>query len=119
MAISRKQFVAALGSGGALWMLAGCGGGGYGGGGSSTPTSSCSGGIATNHGHTLPIAVADLDSPTPKSYDITGSADHGHGVTLSVAQLGQLKGGTAVTVTSTAASTDGHTHAVTVSCLIY
>jgi len=118
MDISRKHFVETLASGGALLMLGSCGGGGYNSGG-GTLTSSCSGNIAANHGHTLPIVPADVDSPTAKTYDITGSADHGHSVTLSVAQLGQLKAGTAVTVTSTAASTDGHTHAVTVSCVIY
>ena len=118
MDISRKQFVETLASGGALLMLGSCGGGGYGSSG-GTPTSSCSGSIAANHGHVLPIVATDVDSPTAKTYDITGSAGHSHGVTLSVAQLGQLKGGTAVTVTSSAATTDGHTHAVTVSCVIY
>lgn len=119
MEISRKRFVEALASGGALLLLSGCGGGGYSGGGTVTPSSSCSGDIAANHGHVLPIAVADLDSTSPKTYDITGSATHGHSVTFSVAQLGQLKAGMAVTVTSTPATTDGHAHAVTASCIIY
>ncbi|HSB21676.1 MAG TPA: hypothetical protein VLE94_01070 [Burkholderiaceae bacterium] len=120
MDISRKRFVEALASGGALLLLSGCGGGGYSSGGSTVmATSSCSGDIAANHGHVLPIAVADLSSASPKTYDITGTATHSHSVTLSVAQLGQLRAGTAVTVTSTPATTDGHTHAVTVSCIIY
>jgi hypothetical protein len=119
MDISRKRFVEALASGGALLWFGGCGGGSDYGSGGGMATSSCSGDIAANHGHALPIAVADLDSTTPKTYDIMGSAPHGHSVTLSVAQLGQLKGGNRVTVTSTAFSGDGHTHAVTVSCIIY
>lgn len=116
MHISRKRFVEALTSGGALLLFGGCGGGGYGGG---MATSSCSGSIAANHGHALPIVVADLDSTTPKTYDIMGTATHGHSVTLSVAQLGQLKGGAAVSVTSTPGDSDNHTHTVTVSCVIY
>ena len=119
MDISRKRFVEALTSGGALLLFGGCGGGGYSGGGTGMATSSCSGNIAANHGHVLPIVVADLDSTTPKTYDIMGTAAHSHSVTLSVAQLGQLKGGAAVSVTSTPGASDNHTHAVTVSCVIY
>lgn len=119
MDISRKRFVRALTSGGALLWFGGCGGGGGYGSSGGVATSSCAGDIAANHGHALPIVVADLDSTTAKTYDITGTATHSHGITLSVAQLGQLKGGAAVSVTSTPGSTDGHTHAVTVSCIIY
>ncbi|HEX6017727.1 MAG TPA: hypothetical protein VFZ28_06485 [Burkholderiaceae bacterium] len=118
MVITRKRFVETLASGSALLLLGSCGGG-YGGSAGAMGTSSCSGSIAGNHGHVLPIVVADLDSATPKTYDIMGSANHSHEVTLSVAQLGQLKAGVAVTVTSTPAATDGHTHAVTVSCILY
>ncbi|HSW27681.1 MAG TPA: hypothetical protein VLJ62_33305, partial [Burkholderiaceae bacterium] len=82
------------------------------------PTSSCSESIVGNHGHVLTIPVADLDSQTPKSYDIAGAAGHNHQVTFSAAQLAQLKAGTAVTVTSTAFAGDGHTHSVTVDCVI-
>ena len=119
MDISRKRFVETLASGSALLLFGSCGGGSssYGSGG-GTGTSSCDGAIAANHGHVLPIVVADLDSTTPKTYDIMGSAPHSHSVTLSVAQLGQLKAGTSVTVTSTAFPGDGHTHAVMVSCVI-
>lgn len=120
MDITRKHFVEALASSGVALLFSGCGGGYSGGsGGRAMGTSSCSGDIAGNHGHVLPIVVADLDSATPKTYDIMGSANHSHEVTLSVAQLGQLKAGVAVTVTSTPAATDGHTHAVTVSCILY
>src|SRR5262245_53897355 len=108
MDISRKRFVETLASGRALLLFVSCGGGGgySSGGGTMGGTSSCSGDIAANHGHVMPILVSDLDSTTPKSYDIMGTATHSHNVTLSVAQLGQLKGGAMVTVTSTPGSTD-------------
>jgi hypothetical protein len=119
MDISRKQFVEAALGGSALLLFSSCGGGGYGG---STvmPVSSCTPTISANHGHVLTIPIADLDSPTAKTYDITGTANHSHSVTFSSAQLASLKvTGTIVTVTSTAATTDGHTHSVAVSCVIY
>jgi hypothetical protein len=124
MDISRKRFLETVASGGALLLFGSCGGGGsdYNGsttGGNPTPVSSCTPVISANHGHVLAIAIADLDSTTPKTYDITGSAPHSHSVTLSVAQLGQLKAGTTVTVTSTPFSGDGHMHDVTVACVIY
>jgi hypothetical protein len=118
MDITRKQFIETLAGGGALLLFSSCGGGGYGGG--SMQTSSCTPTIAANHNHALTIAVADLDSPTAKTYDIMGSnTTHTHSVTFSTAQLGQLKAGTMVTVTSSPAATDGHTHSVSVSCVIY
>jgi len=123
MDISRKRFIEALAGGSALLVFSGCGGGdsSYGGGNPApapAPTSGCSEAISGNHGHALTIAVADLDSPTAKSYDIMGAAAHSHQVTFSTAQLAQLKAGTPVTVTSTAFSGDGHMHDVTATCII-
>jgi len=118
MEITRKQFLgAALGSGAGL-LLPACGGGGYGGS-SGTPSSSCGATIADNHGHTLTIAVADLNATADKVYDISGAASHAHAVTLTLAQLAALKAGTALNVTSSPAATDGHTHAISASCIIY
>lgn len=71
--------------------------------------------IASNHGHALSIPVVDVDSTADKVYSILGSADHNHLITLTAAQLAQIKGRTAVVVTSTMAG-DGHTHQVTVNC---
>jgi len=122
MDISRKRFVETVVSGGALLLFHGCGGGGgysAGGGGTAMGTSSCGASISDNHGHVLAIAVADLDSTTARTYNIMGSATHSHNVTFSVAQLAQLKAGDAVSVTSTPGSTDGHTHQVDVTCIIY
>ena len=124
MDISRKRFVETATAGGALLLLGSCGGGGtgYSGGvaaGNAMPASSCTPDIAGNHGHVLAIAVADLDSGTDKTYNIQGGATHNHQVTFTVALLRQLKAGDAVTVTSTPGSADGHTHEVTVSCMLY
>lgn len=120
MTISRKRFVQAVAGGSALLVFHGCGGGGSYGGGGMTQTSSCTPTISANHGHVLSIAVADLDSPTAKIYDIMGTnTTHTHSVTFSTTQLQQLKAGTMVTVTSGPAATDGHTHPVAVSCIIY
>ena len=53
------------------------------------------------------------------TYNIVGAADHNHLITLTAAQLQQIKAKTAVTVVSTA-GTDmyigTHTHSVTVNC---
>ena len=70
--------------------------------------------ISGNHGHSLSIAAADLDSTTAKTYSIQGAATHDHLVTLSPAQLATLKAGGSVTVTST--TTLAHDHAVTITC---
>jgi hypothetical protein len=70
--------------------------------------------IELNHGHVLTIPMADLDATADKTYSIQGGAIHDHMVTFTVAQLGMLKGGTAVTVTSTVT---GHSHVVHASCI--
>jgi len=70
--------------------------------------------VSANHGHTLTIPAADVDSTVAKTYSIAGAAGHDHTITLSPAQLAQIKAKTAVTVTS---SVDvGHFHDVTVNC---
>lgn len=71
--------------------------------------------ISANHGHALTIPAADVDSTVTIVYGIAGSADHNHLVTLSAAQLAQIKAKTPVTVVSTMGG-DGHTHSVTVNC---
>lgn len=117
MQIDRKQFLGITLGTGAAWALQACGGGGYSGG--STPTSSCSAAIGTNHGHTLTITVTDLESAADKIYDIAGSADHTHSVSLTLSQLSSLKSGISVSVTSTPGGVDNHSHVVNASCTIY
>ena len=63
----------------------------------------------------LTIARADLDATTPQTYHIMGTATHDHTVTFDVAQLGQLKNGLSVVVTST--MTNIHMHDVTATCV--
>ncbi len=121
MAMTRKEFIDALAGGTVLLVFSGCGGGGdgYSGGGGMMSSGGCTETIAQNHGHVLVIATADLSSTTDKSYDIHGTADHTHTVTLTAAQLAQLKSGASVTVSSTtnASMTYGtHFHSVSVSC---
>lgn len=118
--ISRKQFLGALGSGTVVLWLQACGGGGssYDSGGGGGGNASCGAGesnISSNHGHTLTIDEADLDSTTDKTYNIMGSADHNHTVTFTPAQLAMLKSGLDVTVTSSI--TNVHSHGVTASCM--
>jgi len=110
--------------------LTGCGGSGGGYGGTPPPPAaaappppppppaalSCGAtAIAGNHGHSLSIPAADVDSTVTMAYNIMGTADHNHLVTLNAAQLAQIKGKTAVVVISSMAG-DGHTHQVTVNC---
>ncbi|MEO8151526.1 MAG: hypothetical protein ABI605_00545 [Rhizobacter sp.] len=120
MGIKRKEFCGALLSGSALLILQGCGGGSdYGSAPAPTPGNQCGASgnaIAGNHAqpHVLTIARADLDATTPQTYHIMGLADHDHTVTFDVAQLGQLKSGMSVAVTS---SQTGHTHSVTATCI--
>jgi hypothetical protein len=126
MDITRKRFIELFSTGSALLILHGCGGGSdYGGAPAPAPgapapapASGCSEAISANHGHTLTVPVADLDSPTARTYDIAGAAGHSHQVTFSPMQLQQLKAGTAVSVGSTAFPGDGHSHNVTVTCVI-
>ena len=121
MDITRKRFIELFSGASALLILHGCGGGDdYGGAPAPAPmpSSGCGEQITANHGHALTVPVADLDSPTAKTYSIMGSAVHDHQVTFSPAQLQQLKARTPVTVVSTAFSGDGHNHNVTVTCVI-
>lgn len=80
-----------------------------------TSCSSAGASISANHGHTLTVPPADLDSVTPRTYSIMGASLHNHTVTLSVQNLQALRLGP-VTVASTADMTDQHTHMVTVTC---
>lgn len=115
--MTRKEFYATLvGSTVTLW-LQGCGGGGDYSGSPAAGGSSCGASgsaISGNHGHALTIPKSDLDSIVDKVYPLTGS-DHPHTVTFTVAQLGQLKAGASVSVTSASnasAAYGAHAHAM-------
>ena len=130
MSMRRKRFLESMAGGTVVLLFQACGGGGSYGGSSATggygnpvPTSGCGSSgaqISGNHGHLLTVPTADLDSTTAKTYGIMGTALHDHTVTLTAAQLAQLKAGQTVTVTSTvtdAPSIGSHSHDVTVSCM--
>lgn len=118
--MTRKQFLGAAGAGTVLLWLQACGGGGDSGsdnGGLPPSISSCSStgaAISGNHGHSVTIDKADLESTTPKTYSIQGSASHDHSITLSPANLAALKAGQSVTVTSS--NNFQHDHSVMVTC---
>jgi hypothetical protein len=132
MAIDRRKFCEGLGGSTALLFLAACGGGGSGSGSYMSPApapmpppppgpvTSCSAiTITGNHGHSLVIPVADLNSMVDMTYNIQGTADHNHTITLTPVQLGQIKGRMAATVISSIASsmtTSSHSHDVTSNC---
>ncbi len=137
MKITRQDFLKLGAGAGALvtLVLVGCGSDDDGGGGGSSGSGGSGGGSAGNgsggsagastgpcsttmtfpHGHELPIEAADLDSTTDKTYDIQGSAPHAHMVTLTAAQLAELKAGQSVVVTSSVDA--GHSHELTVTCV--
>jgi len=70
--------------------------------------------IGANHGHTLQVSVADIQSGIDKQYSIQGSSGHNHEVTVTAANFNSLKNNQQIQATST--SGGGHTHSVTVSC---
>lgn len=120
MDISRKQFCASLAGATVTLWLQGCGGGGGDGGGSSTPPPTSGGicgagtnNITGNHGHTLTILRAELDSATNRTYTLSVGNGHSHTVTFTPAQLTLMKNGGSVTVTSS--NDAGHDHDVTAS----
>ena len=114
---SRRLFVADTAGTAVALMLGGCGGGGDYMAPPPPPTPALLCGatnISANHGHALAVPSGDVDSAVDMVYSIMGVADHNHLVTLTAAQLAQLKAKSAVTVTSTVGV--GHTHSVTISC---
>jgi hypothetical protein len=74
----------------------------------------CTTQIASNHGHALTVSAADKMTGAAKEYDIKGSADHSHTVSLSAEDFADLASGTILIMNS---STDaGHEHEVTITC---
>jgi len=72
--------------------------------------------ISANHGHSLTIPAADVNSTVAMTYSIEGSSGHVHMVTLQPSQLAMIKMMSAVTVTSTLGGSPSHLHDVTVNC---
>ena len=70
--------------------------------------------ISANHGHSLTVSKADVNSGTEKTYTIDGGAGHSHSVTVSAANFNTLKNNQQISLSST--TQNSHSHSVTVSC---
>jgi hypothetical protein len=70
--------------------------------------------ISGNHGHLLLVSKADVAAGDAKTYDIRGTADHAHSITVTTAMFTMLRGDTAITAISSRDS--GHMHTVMVMC---
>ncbi len=114
--------------GGAAITISGCGGGGSSPAGPSNPTptptpaptptptpgaaADKNGAISGNHGHVATITGAVLTAGSAVvGLSIRGSSGHNHNISLSGAQVVQVRDGARVSVESTEG--DGHTHQVT------
>jgi hypothetical protein len=122
MTLTRKQFLSSmLGIAAGATLFAACGGDDGGGNTNpdARPAGNCSTGgtavaIGSNHGHTMTVTAAEVTAGVDKTYDIKGSSDHTHSVTVSAALFTMLKANTAVNTTST--NGDGHTHTIGITC---
>lgn len=70
--------------------------------------------ISSNHGHTLTVSKADIDSGVEKGYSIKGGSGHDHGVTITAANFTSLQSKQSIIIESTTGAS--HRHDVTVSC---
>jgi hypothetical protein len=71
---------------------------------------------ATMHTHSLTIPASDLNATTDQIINTGVTNAHMHMVTLTVANLGTLKGGSSVQAVSSQAGTPAHMHTFMVSC---
>lgn len=74
------------------------------------------GSVSANHGHTATVTSVQLTAGNAVSLDIRGTADHPHTVTLTAAEVVQIRDGQRVSTTSTtdaSAQFGAHLHAVT------
>ncbi len=75
--------------------------------------------IETNHGHILVVTKEDVAAGVDKSYDIQGSADHTHTVTVTASDFMTLAANNAITTASTfnnSATFGTHDHTILVAC---
>ena len=69
--------------------------------------------VGKNHGHELTVAFADVMAGAEKTYEIRGTAGHGHTVTLTAGDMKSLQKGD---VLRTVSSRGLHAHRVLVRC---
>jgi len=120
MTMTRKEFLrtlvgAGMGAAGVA-VIAGCGGDDGGGTPDAAPLTCASPAatISANHGHTITVSMADVTAGAAKTYNIMGTSIHDHTVMVTAAQFAELKNGGTLNITS--GSGGGHTHTVTVMC---
>ena len=70
--------------------------------------------IGSNHGHTLEVSKRDVELGVEKTYNIQGSSEHRHSVTVTESDFVALQNNNSVRVQST--TDEAHSHSVTVSC---
>jgi hypothetical protein len=123
MSLTRKQFLSSMmgavaGAAGVAFLV-GCSSsddaGDDDGGGKDCAANGTTVTIGGNHGHALVVAKGEVAATVDKTYDIKGTADHTHSVTVTAALFTTLKANTGVMVTST--SGGGHTHDISIGCL--
>jgi hypothetical protein len=110
--MNRREFTveaALLLLGGATIAISGCGGG------ASSPTmaspvTDAAGSVSSNHGHAAVITAAQLVEGSALELDIRGTSAHPHVVSLSTADVANIRRGLQVQKESSGAS---HTHLVT------
>ena len=120
MTMTRKQFLGTvMGAAGAA-LLAGCGGDDGGHLDGSTQRNCAMNGtttmIASNHGHVIVVTAADVTSGADKTYDIMGTADHTHSVTITAADFAKLQSNANGTVMEVSTVGNAHMHEITVIC---
>jgi hypothetical protein len=75
--------------------------------------------IVANHGHVLVVSKEDVAAAQAKTYDIMGTADHTHTVSITAAMFAQLASDQAIMTQSTvntSATFGTHNHPVMVAC---
>ncbi|TAL34446.1 MAG: hypothetical protein EPN93_12035 [Spirochaetes bacterium] len=72
--------------------------------------------ISANHGHTVTVPQADINTGAQVIYPLTSGSGHTHSITVTVTNFTDLQAMTPVTITSTADGSGPHTHDVTISC---
>jgi hypothetical protein len=80
------------------------------------PGGSASGSISANHAHVATVTSVELTAGNAVTLDIRGQADHPHTVSLTAAEVVQIRDGQRVTKTSTtdaSAAFGTHSHTVT------
>ena len=115
--LDRREFtrlsLLAMLSGVAITITA-CGGGSDGPGSPTPPGDGEEGSISANHGHSVRITSAQLTAGGQLTLSLGGAVgvpDHSHSVSLSAAEVVSIRDGARVSKTSTAE--EAHTHTVT------